>query len=142
MAYSLLSASTTSSLSLIEACGVFSLCNKCIHTAAVTAVETFIICLTFACRLTYPDDKNDVYTPCVLNNNMCVYANHSNLLHCSTVQVIIETKYMIFVADIVVEIDYLSSFVAHIYHHFLIRCMYACSFNELNLLLYSSVMSP
>ena len=77
-----------------------------------------------------------MYTPCVLNNNMCVYANHFNLLHCSTVQVIIESKYMIFVADIVVNIDYLSSLVAHI------CCVYACSLNELNLLLYSSVISP
>ena len=31
----------------------FSLCNKCIHTAAVTVVETFIICLTFVPCLTH-----------------------------------------------------------------------------------------
>ena len=45
MAYSLLSASTMLSLSLMKARGVFSLCKEYIHTAAVTAVETFIICL-------------------------------------------------------------------------------------------------
>ena len=37
--------------------------------------------------------------------------------------------------------DYLSSLVAYIYHYVLIPCMYACSLNELNLLLYLSVMS-
>ena len=63
-----------------------------------------------------------MYTPCVLNNNMCVYANHSNLLHCSTVQVIIESKYTIFVADIVVKIDYSLFLVAHI------SILYVCMF--------------
>ena len=83
------------------------------------------VCLSSDIKL---DDKNDVYTPCVLNNNMCVYANHSNLLHCSIVQAIIESKYIIFVADIVVKIDYSSFLAAHI------CCMYACPLNELNLL--------
>ena len=48
---------------------------------------------------------------------MCVYANHSNnsnLLHCSTVQVIIESKYVIFITDIVVKIDYCHPLL-HIY---------------------------
>ena len=49
---------------------------------------------------------------------------------------------MIVIVDIVVEIDYLLLLVAHIYHHVLKRCMYACTLNELSLLLYLSVMSP
>ena len=68
----LLSVSRTLSLLLMEACGVqsivsikgvviiahgsvwrFSLCNKYIHTATVTAVETFIIYPTFVRCLIY-----------------------------------------------------------------------------------------
>ena len=58
---------------------------------------------------------------------MYVYPNYSNHSHYYTVQVINELKYMIIVVDIVVEIDHLLFLVAHIYHHVLICCMYACS---------------
>ena len=72
---------------------------------------------------------------------MCVYADHSNHSHYYTVQVVIELRYMVIAVNIVVEIDRLLFLVAHIYHHVLIRCMYTCLLNVLNLLLYSSVMS-
>ena len=88
------------------------------------------------------NQQNNAYAPCMINNNMCVYTNHFNHSLYYTVQVVNELKYTIVVVDIVVEIDYLLFFIAHIYHHVLIHCMYACSWNELNLLLYSSVMSP
>ena len=80
-----------------------------------------------------------MYTPCVLNNNMCVYADYSNHSYYYNVQVIIKLKYMI-----VIKIDYSLFLVAFIYHHIPIRFTdtYAYSLNKLNLLLYVSVVSP